>query len=321
LVFGSPSNIWDNLLYLSSAETSQRFLYEKYEKNKVENPTKMSFENCYPFIYYIDQGKSFFTNASNAALNIKPILLFYGLSFLIKACLLTTDPHYPDSSQVLAHGVSTRKRKKQNYSYMEDDIKLQKHGLFPHFSDKMFHMKHLDGTKYTIEMILKEIPELASFLSNWDSTFRKIEVPILGAGKFKLTDEILDTFKMTKDRMLHFLQEKSNAPIHIQKTDLSFDFFIDEKPLEHIELLPFRFDIEDQKYYIFNRVSELSFFNELTIHYLILFHLSMIARYEVEWWSELLYQKPGIEYPLIVRYLTIAEKKVPFLINQYLFSI
>ncbi len=54
------------------------------------------------------------------------MLLFYGMSQLFKACLLTIDPNYPESTTVLAHGVTTRKRKKQGYQFLEDEVKVQK---------------------------------------------------------------------------------------------------------------------------------------------------------------------------------------------------
>ena len=38
---------------------------------------------------------------------------------------------------------------------------------------------------------------------------------------------------------------------------------------------------------------------ELISHYLILYNLSMIARYETEWWSELLKTTPNDDYPIL----------------------
>ncbi|MEM5590682.1 YaaC family protein [Niallia circulans] len=70
-----------------------------------------SYQNCYPFMYFLEHGKLYYHQAINAPMSIQPILLFYGLVHLIKACLLTIDPNYPNSTSVLAHGVSTRKLK------------------------------------------------------------------------------------------------------------------------------------------------------------------------------------------------------------------
>ena len=60
----------------------------------------------------------------------KPMLLFYGMGQLFKACLLTIDPNYPESTSVLAHGVTTRKRKKQGYQFLEDEVKIQKNWTY-----------------------------------------------------------------------------------------------------------------------------------------------------------------------------------------------
>ncbi len=78
------------------------------------------------------------------------MLLFYGISQLFKACLLTIDPNYPESTTVLAHGVTTRKRKKQGYQFLEDEVKVQKNGLFTHVAEQLFHMKHLESEKFNM---------------------------------------------------------------------------------------------------------------------------------------------------------------------------
>ena len=63
-----------------------------------------------------------------------------------------------------------------------------------------------------------------------------------------------------------------------------------------------------------------NFFNfpELLIHYLLLYNLSMIARYETEWWGELTKMMPNHDYPFIDSFLQVTLEKGPFLIYQYL---
>lgn len=310
---------WKNFLYISSAETSRKFLMHSYNKAKISEAKRKSFENSFSFTSYIEQGMSFFKQTEQSPLNIKPILLFYGLVFLVKACILTVDPNYPASSSVLAHGVSTRKRKKQNYNYLKDEVKLQKNGLFPHFSDKMFHMKHLEGDKITIESLLKEIPELSGYFSKWEDG--KLTIPVQRQGNlFIAPNNVLDYYKMTADRFKTYLQMKSNRNLQFGKDEEDLSFYIDEQYDELGEVLPLRYNIEEKKYYLIRNDKELTFYPELMIHYLLLYHLGMIARYEIEWWSELIHYKPSIEYPLIVQYLNTSMIKIPLLINQYLWG-
>ncbi|MCU9615349.1 YaaC family protein [Caldibacillus lycopersici] len=312
----SSNKAWENFLFISSAETSQSFLLNKYNRLGTADAWKKSYENSYAFIYHIEQGKSFFQQAKQSPLNIQPILLFYGLVFLIKACILTTDPNYPESTAVLAHGVTTRKRKKQNYHYLEDEVKIQKNGLFPHFSGKMFHMKHLEGEKVNIKSLVNEVPELIPFLNKLDNKSRAVEIQH-NNGVFTFPEDILDNYKMTKERFKEYIQTKANGSLLATADHTSISF---TSSVPAIEILPFRFSITDNKYYFSKEWTSLSMFYELMIHYLLLYHLSMIARYEIEWWSELIYQKPNVEYPLIVQYLNVSQQKCLYLIDQYLFS-
>ena len=52
---------------------------------------------------------------------------------------------------------------------------------------------------------------------------------------------------------------------------------------------------------------------ELISHYLLLYNLSMIARYETEWWSELFKTIPNDDYPTIIQFLKQLNIKLLFL--------
>jgi hypothetical protein len=62
------------------------------------------------------------------------------------------------------------------------------------------------------------------------------------------------------------------------------------------------------------------YYPELIIHYLLLYNLSMIARYETEWWCELIKTTPTNDYPFISTFLSITAEKTPYLIFKYLQS-
>lgn len=119
-------NISNKFIVFHSADTAQQLLYRCYVKQEREDAVQKSYTNCYPFLYYLEHGQNFYSTARHAPLSIKPVLLFYGMVQLLKACLLTVDADYPESTSVLAHGVSTRKRKKQGYEFLDDEVKVQK---------------------------------------------------------------------------------------------------------------------------------------------------------------------------------------------------
>lgn len=304
---------WKSYSCFFSAEYCQRFLKTCYQKRQIENPEQKSYENCYAFLYYLEHGKIYYQQAESSPLILKPILLFYGLVHLIKACILTTDPAYPETTAVLAHGVSTRKRKKQNYHFFQDEVKIQKNGLFPFMSEKLFHMKQLEGEKVIMEELLQLIPELDDLFFSLDGkrTFIKLEV---ADEKLLVPETILDHFHMTENRFKEFLASKFEKGVEFSNEGLTFSMNTNSP----FGSSPIKFNLEDNFYAL--PLNKDNFFNfpELLVHYLLLYNLSMIARYETEWWSELTKMMPNRDYPFICSFLDVTMQKGPFLVYQYL---
>lgn len=309
---------WTNYSIFFSAEHTQQMLKKCYEKAQIENADQKSFENCYPFIYYLEHAQTYYDQAQKSPLLIQPILLFYGFVHLIKACILTIQPNYPENTSVLAHGVSTRKRKKQQYQFFQDEVKIQKNGLFPFIAEKMFHMKHLEGEKAIMEDLLKSIPELNEFFTSMEgkSTFIKVDQKEDG---IHFPNQILDKFHMTETRFQDFYRSKSLYPVEFgekQENETAFKLNLHQS----IDCVPLRYHFEESSFYFPINKNELMHYPEILIHYLLLYNLSMIARYETEWWSELIKMMQNRDYPFISNFLKIAIDKGPFLIYQYLNS-
>jgi hypothetical protein len=309
---------WKSYSVFFSATYTQAFLKNCYQKQSIAQAEQMSYQNCYPFIYYLEHGKIYYEQASVAPIIIRPTLLFYGFLHLIKACILTIDPKYPETTSVLAHGVSSRKRKKQQYSFLEDEVKIQKTGLFPFMADKLFHMKHFEGEKFTMGSLLTYIPEVSSIFCQLEKrqTFENVT---LHDGHFLMSNKVLDSFHMTENRFGDFLHSKFNLPVSILPFDEeSLKISIDNNNLGIIH--PFRINILKKQYSFPLNKGDLFLFPEILIHYLLLYNLSMIARYETEWWSELLKMMSNNDFPFINSFLDTTIIKGPFLAHQFLFS-
>nr|WP_246483977.1 YaaC family protein [Heyndrickxia vini] len=307
-------DIWQKLTYFHSAETTQKFLHHCYKESLNEKADIKSYENCYPFIYYLQHGELYYDQAAKAPMAIKPVLLFYGLIHLIKACLLSVDPNYPETTSVLAHGVSSRKRKKQQYQFSNDEIKIQKLGLCTHFAKQMFHVERLDGEKIIMKDLLEQIPELDEyFLFNQQPNMfivHKLDQT------FTIPITILDKYHLTLDSFIRFIKQRNC--LEIQKVFTEGKNIILQTDLDSSPLLPFRFHLFKQEYCLPFKQSNYIYYPELVVHYLLLYNLSMIARYETEWWCELLKTTPTNDYSLIKGFLSITAQKVPYLVYQYL---
>ncbi len=175
-------------------------------KNPPYKMLKKSFENCYPFIYYLEHGKNYYELYKAAPFSIQPMLLFYGISQLFKACLLTIDPNYPESTTVLAHGVTTRKRKKQGYQFLEDEVKIQKNGLFTHVAEQLFHMKHLEAEKFNMLELMGNIPELQNLFRYSQKVSTLYKIDSTNKNELSFSVNILDRLHMTKERFSRYIE-------------------------------------------------------------------------------------------------------------------
>lgn len=318
--------IWKSFSIFHSSMNVQKYLLSCYNQIGIAEAEKKSYANCYPFIYYLDHGKSYYFLAKQAPLSIKPILLFYGLIQLIKAALLTVDPQYPESTSVLAHGVSTRKRKKRNYDFLKDEVKVQKNGLFPHFSEKIFHVKHsLEGEKFTMEFLLARIPELNHLFKISLDKQQNYKITSIDQKTLHIPVTILDHLNMTTTRFLQFLSQ--TLPFEFNYREVmeidsknQLDYFkikLNDK-INALNCTPLQYNFFEQSMHIPTYREQFLFFPEIMTHYLLLYNLSMISRYETEWWSELLHGYDSLDYPFIDHFLGVTIQKIPFLFYEYL---
>ncbi len=309
---------WERLLCYHSTQTIQKKLENCYQNSSYENSSGLSYDNCYRFIYFLKHGENFFSQANQSPSAIQPILLFYGISQLIKACLLIKDPHYPSTSAVLAHGASSRKRKKQQYQFLNDEIKIQRNGLFSHVAKEVFHIHdHLEAEKYSMKQLLNQIAEMKDVFSFYQNDNNYIKVASSDHHKVIITDPTAQHFHMSAKRMSEFIQERYH--FELRKEETENQVILQTKYSNHtFHCSPFLFHLEENIFYLPSNRESFINLPELLVHYLLLYNLSMISRYETEWWYELLLGASNDDYPVILRYMEIAKRKIPFFILTFL---
>ena len=306
------TNPWKYYRTFYSAEYSQHFLRKCYQE--IPDGDKLSYQNSYAFIYYIEHSKKYFDQSDRAPYELQPVLLFYGMVQLMKAAILTVDPNYPETTQVLAHGVSTRKRKKSQYEFLLDEVKVQKNGLLTHFSEKIFNLKQLEGEKYKMGELMKKIPELHQafyYIKNEKLTYEATS----DVEGFSISSKILDQLYLSKESFVNFLNDHcKNKIISCSEENGKLKIKMAKK-LNILSCSPFQFNLSNGSYYLPIKRELYSFFPEILAHYLLLYNLSMVCRYETEWWGELFHSYPTNDLPFITEFLETTKHKVPFYIS------
>jgi hypothetical protein len=298
-----------------SAAYTRSYLTKSYERINIDQAKTKSFHTCYSFIYHLKHGNLYIDQAKKAPMDLKPMLLFYGLVQFLKAIILTKDPTYPENSQVLAHGVTTRKRKKSGFIFLDDEVKIQKNGLFTHALGKMFHMKHLANDKFKMRHLLQQLPEMESLFIQFN------QQSFLFKGTFhnhsiQYDSSILDSYHMTVNRFEQYIKYKeqpwSKKGVTITEGKQLITIPYSKKPSPSSGF-PFTFDDQGHPYLFRSREGYLGM-PELLVHYLLLYNLSMICRYETEWWGELIHTFDGNDLPFITQYIDFTTSRIGALV-------
>lgn len=309
--------IWMQFNFFQSASTVRSYLKSNYEKMQIEDAERKSYDNCYPFMYYLEQGETYYTQAAQSPFSIRPVLLYYGLIHLLKACLLTVDPNYPGTTSVLAHGVSARKRKKRNYQFLEDEVKIQKNGLCTYFTEQMYQLKHLEGEKFKMEELLAQIPELDDLYLFTSGKSNFVLLGQLPDNIWTIPTELAQNYHITAQRLKQFLENRHPGMIYwLENKDNEAELQIDGNRTDFFP--PFRYHILKKRFGLCSSLQTAIHLPDLLIHYLLLFNLSMIARYETEWWMDLIKTASDLDYPFIHAFLHITAEKSPQMILEYL---
>ncbi len=302
------------LLPFQSIDYVKKYLEQKYARRYSSDAKSLAYQNGYSFLYYIEMGRQYVEQAHKASLATQPVLLFYGCVQWMKACLLTVDPSYPSTTQVLAHGVTTRKRKKQDYSFLKDEVKVQKEGLFPYFSEQMFHVKQLTGEKYKLSNVIRRLPEMASLIQHIEGEYPLTPIT-LNTDAALIPSDILTSLDMEIPRFNVWLQSFGIDHAGIEEND-AYIHLPNPEPLKKHPYMLIKSEVN--QWYLPSERDNYLPLPELFCHYLTLYNLSMICRYETEWWCELLHSFSSNDYPYIEHFLTVTKKKLPALIEDLL---
>lgn len=306
-------NIASIYTYLQSQQTAQNYLYQCYQKINPMDAEKKSYENCNVFMYCLDHGLRYYAAGEKLDPVLQPVMFFYGMTHLLKALLLTKRTNYPESTTVLAHGVSARKRKKKNYSFLEDEVKIQHNGLFPYFSEHLFQIKKIPFEKVSMRSLLSLIPELTQYF-HFEKIINLTKIGTTGSAILRLPKNLCDAYHLTENALITKLAKYLPTIIHTKFTPEHIIIELKE-PLTG-RSGPFQIGMDNA---IFLPTDRNLFFpiSEVMVHYLILYNLSMLSRYEAEWWGELLTTKPDIDFPFITGFLTITQRKIPSIIGSH----
>jgi hypothetical protein len=323
----SLDRLWGLFLYFESTPTTKDYLFRSYSRLESEkDATRLAFENTQKLIYLLKQGAAYFNSAKHSDIIVRPLLLYYGITSLMKAIILIKDPYYPRTTSVLQHGITTRKKKKSNYIFQQDEIKVQKDGLLPLFSQLVIADPLKLHSKYKVSDLFGLIPELQDSFS---LLFQRKTMINLRVTRESPSSCIFSfSKKELEENSLAFSDAISMFPVNIlaneeivilSEEELSFTLITSKSCYlpERDNAQIFRDYRGDYFFYFRN---PLSISNDIIVYNMLMYILGMLCRYDTELWGEILFSFNSNDLFIIEEFLNLALRKFPNLILNQLFN-
>lgn len=293
---------------LKNEEFARKFLLRQYRQSQFQEPERLAYKNVQAFTSYIRQALSLFHTSFLCEKWSQPLLLYYGMMNFIKAWILAKNPCYPESTTVLRHGLSTRKRKKEQFRFHDDEIRMQKEGLFPLLAAHL-GVPVQAGDTCSVKELLGLLPDLqpAYRLVFEERTLFPVRwiTPAPSFPCLIVSEEILDNCYLTSSAFVEKLNQQVKQTLFslgdpvIRGKNLCLTCAVpDPKLVRHPWLLA------DKKgdYYLYagnNRPQPLP---EVMCLFMLCFAMSMLCRYDPPLWEEIMLQ-PVHQEQLILEHL------------------
>ncbi|MFS0556874.1 YaaC family protein [Brevibacillus sp. 179-C9.3 HS] len=318
-------NAWKTLRYLETEPTARKYLAACYHDMGVEHADRLAFQQSSRFLFLWKQARHFYTTSAVADLSIQPLLLFYGCSHLLKGMLLTRDPYYPQNSRVLQHGVTTRKLKRNAYLLMEDEIRPQKEGFFAQLA-QAFQLSPLQD-RYLVHDLFSSIPIVSdSYRIATDKPCNWIPLRI---DQISRDDMVRITFPEKMDgplsysteTFIQYIRRLTPSFCNLEKLNGEMGKNIKELTLPQCALSELDqhplFRLHNNILFFWNGSASSLPLPEWASHYLLLYLLSMLCRYETEWWGELTLSHGLVERYLVEHFLDYHTNTFPSVIKKH----
>lgn len=277
---------------------------------KFDNSDKFKFRASL-MKYYITQAKEYYLSARNSSVLTRPTLLYYGASCLVKALILSKRCYEDDSG---GHGITVSESDTDDL--MGFKIKPSK-GTFLELY-RVLENKEINIIKYidfNLEDLLSFIPELKD---DFENVFNKKSLTIkvdrikdedgeylLYEGDYFTDESIINNFfgnVPNFDKYYFHPHFFSNGMSCFKKPISEGDIVL--RNIMGEEFLVSSLPVGENFIYL----------SQISVHFLILYLLSMLSRYYVNIWQSENSTDEDRYFYIIEKFLDISERKFPNLI-------
>ena len=323
-----PYELPDLLSTLELPAGARAFLKDN-ERIKPEERMDVS----YRLSSLLRMGRTYFVQAERGTLALRPLLLYYGILNYTKVLVLL---HHrtTKTTNSTQHGLSTARKKSTNHEYWRDRIYLKRRGamldwLMTFNPENLKHLSRFDQDySFKIDELWGCIPEVDDLQLIMNRSRRTSKCTV-SQTKLNLAADLPRRCQMTHEEIkILFTQDRTSERCETPQTEVQFvqNVWMTGEPTLRMMDYPLRCKRTDGDTKTINFVfippaihHEIPLLPEPFIWTCLLFHASMIARYEAEEWISLVGEESSVETLMMKRLCTLVLHEFPnYLANQIL---
>jgi hypothetical protein len=326
------SKDWNKLLEFESRDLIERYILVRHGRRA---SARQVLEISSNFI----QGREYFRNAENAAITVKPLLQYYGVTALARGLILACSPRTSEASMKPSHGLDTVNWQKslatKDYGDLTASIKkgtflelmqaTENRAYFKHNTSAIdWHIDYTippEGFNFTFLDVIQTLPDLEDEFEIWKN--------------MKMDTVVVSGFNRIGDDNFEFIinpaRKNENAVRNLFPQEIVGEYeIIDDKHLQTIRTKQNYFPHFSQKF-LFPLSSELRQIKltkpiKYIIHlspigqlYTMAFFLGMLSRYFPSIWIGLGRTERGDAiFPLISKSIDLIDTYFPSVVWEFL---
>lgn len=276
---------------------------------KFDNSEKFEFR-ANLIKHYITQAKEYYFSARDASVLTKPTLLYYGASCLVKALIITKRCYQDDST---GHGIEVHKSNADDL--MDFRIKPVKGTflqLYQVLENKNTNL--IKSLNFNLEDLLSFIPELKD---DFENIFNKKSLAIK-VDRIKDEDGEYLFYEGDYFTDLSINDFFNNIPnfdkCYVYPSFFSNGFSCFKKPMADEDIVLRNIMGEEFLVSSLSSGENSIYLSQISVHFLILYLLSMLSRYYVNLWLGENSSDESRYFYIIEKFLDISERKFPNLV-------
>jgi len=295
--------IWSRLSYFESEHNAKEFLKKFSLSNNELADTASSLA------YTIKTAREYYEAAERVTVLTQPLLIFYGMTALSKVLFISTHGKKSPSTE---HGL--RKIKGWNGVFAELSVVVGKDGTFPQFHG-CYNKENLHNLTFSMKELVSLVPEVKVEFETVYKEEKSQALKILRRPDgIHIVDTELDRYKDLAKLIFTIPGVNEIYLPHTQEVEDKLILYYSgiDRAAKDLAVRA----VSGEEYLVIPLIkgSKNIFLPEMSVHFLTMYLLGMLSRYQPKEWGEIIKGEESGEIYIIRKFLEATTRKFPNLI-------